>query len=114
MDLEEESRHYPVSDRPGGSSAATIGPSLSAKVAGLTDSASAGTVIVAFNTNNGLNASHFSVLRWRASTRVSLCSISEWWLFRRPRVKSGLASNAAVRSVWQNDRLNISTIKLES
>src|SRR5882762_11603741 len=87
-------------------SAATIGPSLSAKVAGLTDSASAGTVIVAFNTNNGLNASHFSVL--------SLAGVNKGFTLQRLGMVAfpatagqvrALASNAAVRSVWQNDRL---------
>jgi len=42
--------------------AATLGPSLSAKLNGLAGSTSVGTVIVAFNTTNGLNAGHLSIL----------------------------------------------------
>src|SRR6202022_4590309 len=43
-------------------SSATLGPSLTSKLTGLADSASVGTVIVSFNTSNGLNASHLAVL----------------------------------------------------
>jgi serine protease AprX len=87
-------------------SAATIEPSLSAKVAGLADSANAGTVIVAFNTNTGLNASHISVL--------SLAGVNKGFTLQHLGMVAfpatagqvrALASNAAVRSVWQNDRL---------
>ena len=44
-------------------SAATLGPSLQSKLAGLAANAKVGTVIVAFNTSNGLNDSHLNVLR---------------------------------------------------
>src|SRR5260370_27238757 len=46
----------------GSASSATLGPSLSSKLTGLADTASVGTVIVSFNTSNGLNASHLATL----------------------------------------------------
>jgi serine protease AprX len=87
-------------------SAATIGPSLSAKVAGLADSASAGAVIVTFNTTNGLNAAHLSAL--------SLAGVNKGFTLQHLGIVAfpatagqvrALASNPAVRSIWLNDRL---------
>ncbi|HVF49138.1 MAG TPA: hypothetical protein VNA19_03580 [Pyrinomonadaceae bacterium] len=46
-------------------SAATIGPSLQSKLAGLAHTASVGTVVIAFNTNNGLQESHLNIVRGR-------------------------------------------------
>src|SRR5258708_19955265 len=47
----------------GPASGAVLGPSLNAKLPGLSDSSTVGTVIVAFNTTSGLNASHMAVLQ---------------------------------------------------
>src|SRR5688572_33035490 len=44
-------------------SAATLSSTLQTRLAGAADSLSVGTVIVTFNTTNGLNESHLSVLR---------------------------------------------------
>src|ERR1700760_3352822 len=46
-----------------GARAATVGSSLQSKLAGLAADARVGTVIVAFNTTNGLQPSHLDVLR---------------------------------------------------
>jgi serine protease AprX len=43
-------------------SASKLGPTLAAKLSGLANSASVGTVIVAFNTSNGLTSSHLLTL----------------------------------------------------
>ncbi|HSS49520.1 MAG TPA: hypothetical protein VLX28_11295, partial [Thermoanaerobaculia bacterium] len=47
---------------PAAASAAKLGPSLAAKLNGLANSAPVGTVIVSFNTNTGLTASHLTTL----------------------------------------------------
>src|ERR1700687_5071985 len=87
-------------------SAATLGPSLSAKLTGLTDSASAGTVIVAFNTISGLNASHFSTLALAGvSNGLTLQHLGMVAFPATAGQVRTLASNPAVRSIWMNDRL---------
>jgi serine protease AprX len=90
----------------GPASAATLGPSLTAKLNGLADTASVGTVIVSFNTSNGLSASHLATL--------TLAGISSGYKLQNlgmvaapataGQVRS-LASSPAVRSIWLNDRL---------
>lgn len=88
-------------------SAATLSPSLKTKITNLTDSASVGTVIVAFNTNNGLNDSHLNLLRGLGISkgltlpRLGMVAISATVL----QVKS-LVANPSVRSVWANERLH--------
>src|SRR5437763_4499318 len=86
--------------------AATLSPTLNAKLAGLPDTNSVGGVIVAFKTSNGLNASHLDVLR--------SVGINGGYTFQQlgmvatvataGQVRS-LAANSAVRSIWSNDQL---------
>ena len=86
--------------------AATLSPTLNAKLAGLPDTNSVGVVIVAFKTSNGLNASHLDVLR--------SVGITGGYTFQQlgmvatvataGQVRS-LAANGAVRSIWSNDQL---------
>src|SRR5436853_364889 len=50
--------------------AAVIGPSLAARLSGAAPGADAGTVIVSFNTNSGLTASHLAALTSAGVTRA--------------------------------------------
>src|SRR3954466_7338777 len=50
-------------------SAAKLGPSLVSKLNGLANSSPVGTVIVAFNTSNGLNSGHLATLTLAGITR---------------------------------------------
>jgi serine protease AprX len=87
-------------------SAATLSPTLNAKLNGLADTNSVGVVIVAFKTSNGLNNSHLDVLR--------SVGINGGYTFQQlgmvatvataGQVRS-LAANSAVRSIWSNDQL---------
>lgn len=87
-------------------SAATVGPSLQSKLSSLADSASAGVVIIAFNTDNGLQPAHLDVLRgvglFNGTTLPSLGMVA---LPATAGQVRALAANPAVRSVWSNDQL---------
>jgi len=86
---------------------ATLGPSLASKLSGLADSASAGTVIVAFNTSNGLNATHMAVLS--AAGLSKGFTLQHLGMVAVPATAGqvrALASNSAVRSIWANDQLD--------
>lgn len=86
--------------------AATLSPELHSKLANLTDGASVGMVIVAFNTNNGLQESHLNVLRTvgvtGGQTFPTLGMVAQPMTAGQIRALSG---NSAVRSIWSNDRL---------
>jgi len=86
--------------------AATLAPSLQTKLATLGDAASAGMVIVSFNTNNGLQDSHLNVLRGvgvtGGQTFPTLGMVAQPMTVGQVRA---LANNAAVRSIWSNDPL---------
>ena len=87
--------------------AATIGPSLAAKIAGASDIASVGTVIVAFNTTNGLNASNVAVLSNAGVNRGY--TLQHLGMVAFPATAGqvrALAANATVRSIWNNDQLH--------
>lgn len=88
-------------------SAAVIGPSLQTKLAGLAPDAQVGVVIVAFNTNNGLQESHLNVLRGLGITKgITLKRLGMVAAVVTAGQVRALASNSAVRSVWANDRLD--------
>jgi serine protease AprX len=90
-----------------GAWSATLGPSLTTKLSGLADSASAGTVIVAFNTTNGLNASHLAVLSAAGVSRGF--TMQHLGMVAFPATASQvrtLSANGAVRSIWANDPLD--------
>src|SRR5260370_24265742 len=88
-------------------SAATLGRSWTAKIAGLRDSSSAGTVTGAFNTTTGLSASNLSVLS-AAGVNVGF-TLQHLGMVAFPATAGqvrALASNSAVRSIWLNDQLD--------
>ncbi|HST54178.1 MAG TPA: S8 family serine peptidase [Pyrinomonadaceae bacterium] len=86
--------------------AAVIGPSLQKKLAGLSTDAKVGTVIVAFNTTNGLQDSHLNVLRSLGITGgITLNRLGMVAVVATAGQVRALAANSAVRSVWSNDRL---------
>ena len=59
--------------------AATLGPSLSKQLNGLSASADVGTVIVAFDTTTGLGPAHFAVLTAAGVTKgITLTTVSRF------------------------------------
>src|ERR1044072_7747816 len=88
-------------------SAATIGPSLQAKLSGLAADAKVGTVIISFNTTRGLQPAHLDALRGLGITRgLTLNRLGMVAAVATAGQVHALSSNPAVRSVWFNDRLN--------
>lgn len=86
--------------------AATLSPTLQSKLGGAADSVSVGTVIVAFNSTNGLNDSHLNALRAVGINRgYSLSQLGMVATVATVGQVRALAGNSAVRSVWSNDRL---------
>jgi serine protease AprX len=86
--------------------AATVGPSLQSKLAGLAPGAQVGTVIVAFNTTNGLQPSHLDVLRSLGIVSgITLNHLGMVACLATAGQVRALAANSAVRSVWANDQL---------
>ena len=89
-----------------GAQAAQFSPALQKQLLTLTDGASAGTVIVAFNTSNGLTDAHLNVLRSVGVTGGK--TFPTLGMAAMPltagQIKA-LAANSAVRSIWSNDKL---------
>ena len=86
--------------------AAKVSPTLQAQLGGLADSVSVGTVIISFNSTNGLSASHLNALRAVGITRgYTLPQLGMVVTSATAGQVRALASNAAVRSVWSNDPL---------
>lgn len=86
--------------------AATLSPDLQKKLTGAADSVSVGMVIVSFNTSNGLQESHLNVLRGVGVTGGQIFPILG--MVAQPMTAGqvrALSGNAAVRSVWSNDKL---------
>ncbi len=90
-----------------GARAATLSPTLSQQLAaGLPDAAQVGTVIVAFDTANGLQPTHLEVLRGigifrgRTLPRLGMVAINA----TAGQVRA-LAARPGVRSIWSNDQL---------
>ena len=86
--------------------AANLSPKLQNQLATLTDNAGVGMVIVAFNTDNGLNQSHLNVLQsvgvTGGQTFQNLGMVAQPMTVGQVRT---LAANPQVRSIWSNDRL---------
>ncbi len=86
--------------------AATLSTKLQNQLPSLADSASVGMTIVAFNTSNGLQASHLNVLRavgvngGRTFPTLGMVAMP----LTAGQVRA-LNANPAVRSLWSNDRL---------
>ncbi|MDT5293472.1 MAG: hypothetical protein QOJ76_352, partial [Acidobacteriota bacterium] len=88
-------------------SAATLGPSLKSKLSGLAADAKVGTVIIAFNTQNGLQPSHLNVLRSLGITSgITLNRLGIVAAVATAGQVRALAARPEVRSVWANDRLH--------
>jgi len=86
--------------------AATVGSSLQSKLAGLAADAKVGTVIVAFNTTNGLQPSHLDVLRSLGITGgITLDHLGMVAFPATAGQVRALAARTEVRSVWANDKL---------
>jgi serine protease AprX len=85
--------------------AATVGPSLQAKLNGLANAASVGTVIVAFHGEN-LTDAHLAVLQGVGITRG--IKLEQLGMVAAPATAGqvrALAAHGAVRSVWANEQL---------
>jgi serine protease AprX len=86
--------------------AATVSPKLQSQLTSLADNASVGMTIVAFNTSNGLQASHLNILRsvgvtgGRTFPTLGIVAMP----LTAAQVRA-LNANPAVRSLWSNDRL---------
>ncbi|HEX8920754.1 MAG TPA: S8 family serine peptidase, partial [Pyrinomonadaceae bacterium] len=87
--------------------AATLSPQLKTRIAGLSDSASLGLVIISFKTSDGLKPSHLDMLR--------ALGIKGGYTFQNLGMVAAIATvaqakslsaNPSVRSVWSNDRLD--------
>ena len=88
-------------------SAATLGPSLKAKLAGLAADAKVGTVIISFNTTRGLQPAHLDALRALGITKgLTLNRLGMVACVATAGQVRALGSNPSVRSVWFNDRLH--------
>ena len=89
-----------------GVQAATLSEKLNKQLHTLTDTAGVGMVIVAFNTNNGLNDSHLNVLKslgiMGGQTFPTLGMVAQPMTVAQVRA---LAANPNVRSLWSNDKL---------
>src|SRR3954451_17374201 len=86
--------------------AAALNQSLISRLSGLATGASAGTVIVTFNTSSGLKPSHLTTLLLagviRGYTLPNLGMVAIPATAGQVRI---LAGNPAVRSIWSNERL---------
>ena len=88
-------------------SAAKLGPTLVSKLNGLANASPVGTVIVAFNTASGLNASHLTTLTLAGVTRgYTLPNLGMVAVPATAGQVRALSTNPAVRSLWLNDRLS--------
>ncbi len=88
-------------------SAATLGPSLKTKLAGLASDAKVGTVIISFNTTKGLQPAHLDALRALGITKgLTLNRLGMVAAVATAGQVKALASNPSVRSVWFNDQLH--------
>jgi serine protease AprX len=88
------------------SQAATLSPTLQTQLSTLSNNAQVGVVIISFNTNSGLNASHILLLRSLGITKG--LTLSKLGMVATPATAGqvrALRSNSAVRSIWSNDRL---------
>ena len=84
--------------------AASLSPSLEMNLGNVTDEVELGMVIVAFNTNNGLQESHLNVLRsvgvTGGQTYPNLGMVAQPMTAGQIRA---LAQKPEVRSIWSND-----------
>jgi serine protease AprX len=87
--------------------AATLSPKLQEQLNSFADSAEVGTVIVAFNTNNGLQETHLNVLRSVGiNTGETFPTLGMVAMPVTAAQVRALENNPAVRSIWSNDQLH--------
>jgi serine protease AprX len=90
------------------SAAARISPALSSQLTSLADSSKVGTVIVAFNTGEGLKDSHLSTLRSLGITRA--ITFPRLGMVALPAANAAqvraLAADNSVRSIWDNEQIH--------
>jgi serine protease AprX len=88
-------------------SAAKLSPTLTTQLQQVSNGTSVGLVIVAFNTNNGLNISHLNLLKSVGITKgLTLQKLGMVAVTATAGQVKTLAANSAVRSIWSNDRLH--------
>src|SRR5205085_10153209 len=86
--------------------AATLSPTLQAKLNGAADATSVGLVIVSFRTSDGLKAAHLDVLRSVGITGgYTLQQLGMVATLATAGQVRALSANSAVRSIWSNDQL---------
>ncbi len=88
------------------SAAATLSPKLQETLTNVADEVEVGMVIVAFNTDNGLQESHLNVLRGVGVTGGQM--FPTLGMVAQPMTAGqirALQGNPAVRSIWSNDPL---------
>jgi len=87
-------------------SAATLSPTLSSELGGLTDAASVGTVIVSFNASDGLKSAHLDALRAVGITGgATFPNLGMVGVHATAGQVRALSANPSVRSIWSNDQL---------
>ncbi len=85
--------------------AATLSPALEGRLNGLANDLSLGVVIVSFDTSNGLNSGHLNILQGLGITEgVTFQKLGMVGAVLNAGQIRSLAANAAVRSIWSNDR----------
>src|SRR2546423_628245 len=86
--------------------AATLSPTLQYQLGQLADTVSLGTVIVSFNTSNGLQPAHLDVLRSVGiHGGATFPNLGMAGVHATAGQVRALAANPQVRSVWSNDQL---------
>jgi serine protease AprX len=90
----------------GVASAATLSPTLQTQLTQLPEAARVGTVIVSFNTSNGLKDSHLQILRSLGIRGGAVFpNLGMVGIHATAGQVKALAANSSVRSVWSNDKL---------
>jgi serine protease AprX len=85
--------------------AATLSQTLQNQVAGLTDNASVGVVIISFNTSGGLASSHLNLLQnLGISQGVTFQRLGMVGAVLTAGQVRALSNNPSVKSIWSNDR----------
>src|SRR5438067_840190 len=86
--------------------AATLSPTLQAKLNGAADATSVGLVIVSFRTSDGLKAAHLDALRSAGITGgYTLQQLGMVATVATAGQVRSLSASSAVRSIWSNDQL---------
>lgn len=88
-------------------SAATLSPTLRQQLTGAADSLNVGTVVVTFQTANGLQVTHLNILRGVGiNTGYTYQNLGMVAVNATAGQVRRLANNSNVRSIWSNDQLH--------